>query len=96
VNVPGAALHPQQAEMQEWLNKAIAEVREGMAAAKRMLLERCEVREERDGRFSALREPCHAAQRRWPTSFTQSEPGHHDVRFRKRTLDRGRRMKADV
>ena len=37
-----AALHPQQEEMQRWLKRALAEVVEGMAAAKRMLLERCE------------------------------------------------------
>lgn len=52
-----AALHPEQAEMQEWLNKALSEVREGMAAAKRIVLERCEMREDGDGQFSAIREP---------------------------------------
>jgi hypothetical protein len=30
--------------MQQWLKKALAEVREGLAATKRMLLERCEMR----------------------------------------------------
>jgi hypothetical protein len=44
-----AALHPQQEEMQRWLKRALAEVVEGMAAAKRMLLERCEMREDNDG-----------------------------------------------
>lgn len=39
-----AALHPQQEEMQRWLKRALAEVVEGMAATKRMLLERCEMR----------------------------------------------------
>jgi hypothetical protein len=39
-----AALHPQQSKMQQWLKKALAEVREGLAATKRMLLERCEMR----------------------------------------------------
>jgi len=52
-----AALHPEQAEMQEWLNKALAEVREGTAAAKRILLERCEMREDDNGQFRSIREP---------------------------------------
>jgi hypothetical protein len=51
------ALHPQQSEMQDWLKKAIAEVQEGVAAATRMILERCEMRQDSDGRFRAIREP---------------------------------------
>ncbi|WP_271532304.1 hypothetical protein [Bradyrhizobium sp. CCBAU 25338] len=50
-----AALHPQQSEMQHWLNKALSEVREGAAAAKRMLLERCELREDSEGQFRPIR-----------------------------------------
>jgi len=42
-----AALHPQQEGMQRWLKRALAEVVEGMAATKRMLLERCEMRDAR-------------------------------------------------
>lgn len=49
------ALHPQQSEMQQWLNKALAEVRGGAAAAKRMLLERCELREDGEGQFRPTR-----------------------------------------
>lgn len=52
-----AALHPQQAEMQQCLNKALAEVRSGLTAAKRMLLERCELREEGEGQFRPIRQP---------------------------------------
>lgn len=52
-----AALHPRQSEMQQWLKKALAEVKEGMAAAKRMLLERCELREDDDGQFRGIRVP---------------------------------------
>ena len=52
-----AALHPQQEEMQRWLKRALAEVVEGMAATKRMLLERCEMREDNDGQFHSTREP---------------------------------------
>ncbi|MEH2573475.1 hypothetical protein [Bradyrhizobium sp. AZCC 1708] len=52
-----AALHPAQSEMQEWLKKALAEVQEGIAAAKRMLLERCEMREDGEGQFRSIREP---------------------------------------
>jgi hypothetical protein len=37
------ALHPEQAQMQEWLMKARDELREGVEATKRMLLERCEM-----------------------------------------------------
>jgi hypothetical protein len=44
-----AALHPQQSEMQQWLRKALAEVREGMAATKRMILERCEIQQNGEG-----------------------------------------------
>jgi hypothetical protein len=51
-----AALHPQQSEMQDWLKKAMAEVQEGVAAATRMILERCEMRQDIDGRFRAIRE----------------------------------------
>lgn len=52
-----AALHPEQSEMQQWLKKALSEVEEGMAAAKRMLLERCEMREDDNGQFRSIREP---------------------------------------
>ncbi|MCK1570801.1 hypothetical protein [Bradyrhizobium sp. 174] len=51
-----AALHPQQAEMQQWLRKALAEAQEGLAATKRMLLERCQMREDDDGQFRSIRE----------------------------------------
>ncbi|MBI5260246.1 MAG: hypothetical protein HY852_00320 [Bradyrhizobium sp.] len=50
-------LHPEQAEMQQALNKALAEVQEGMAAAKRALLDRCEMQEYEEGKFRSLREP---------------------------------------
>lgn len=49
------ALHPQQSEMQQRLNKALAELREGVAAAKRVLLERCELREDSEGQFRPIR-----------------------------------------
>lgn len=39
-------LYPQEAEMQQWLKKAITEVQEGSAAARRALMERCGVRED--------------------------------------------------
>jgi hypothetical protein len=38
-----AALHPEQAQMQKSLMKALDELREGVAATKRLLLERCEM-----------------------------------------------------
>jgi hypothetical protein len=47
--------------MQQWLKKALAEVVERMAAAKRMLLERCELREDNGGQFRSIREPLPAS-----------------------------------
>ena len=49
-------LHPEQAQMQQSLTKALDEVREGVAATKRMLLERCEMRDDRDNDAQATRE----------------------------------------
>lgn len=37
-------LYPQEAEMQQWLKKAVTEVQEGSAAARRALMERCGIR----------------------------------------------------
>jgi hypothetical protein len=51
------ALHPEQSEMQQWLKKALSEVQGGVAAAKRAVLERCEMREDEDGKFRSIREP---------------------------------------
>jgi len=51
------ALHPEQTEMEQLLTKALDDVREGVAATKRMLLERCEMREDDDGQFRSIREP---------------------------------------
>jgi hypothetical protein len=52
-----AALHPAQVEMQGLLTKALDDVREGVAAAQRLLMERCEVRRDDDGQFRSIREP---------------------------------------
>jgi hypothetical protein len=41
-----AALHPEQAQMQKSLMKSLDELREGIAATKRTVLERCEMGEE--------------------------------------------------
>ncbi len=38
-----AALHPEQAEMQKSLSKALDKVQEGIAATKRLLQERCQI-----------------------------------------------------
>ena len=40
------ALHPEQAQMQKSLTRALDELREGSAATKRMLLERCEMEQD--------------------------------------------------
>ena len=49
------ALHPEQVQMQRSLRKALEELREGVAATKRMLLERCEMRVD-DGQFRSVHE----------------------------------------
>jgi hypothetical protein len=50
-----AALHPVQTEVQAQLSKALDELRQGISATKRMLLERCELREDTDGEVRAIR-----------------------------------------
>jgi hypothetical protein len=45
------------AQMQQRLTKAFNELREGVAAAKRMLLERCKMRETTDGQLRSISEP---------------------------------------
>lgn len=50
-------LHPVQADMQAKLTKALGELREGVAAAQRLLLERTEMRADDDGQFRSIREP---------------------------------------
>jgi hypothetical protein len=44
-------LHPEQVEKQKLLTKALDEVRAGVGAAKRAILERCEMRENPGGQF---------------------------------------------
>jgi hypothetical protein len=51
-----AALHPEQVQMQQQLTKSLEELRAGLAAAKRMLLERCELRDD-DGQLHSIHEP---------------------------------------
>lgn len=51
------ALHPQQVLMEELLTKARDELREGLAAAKRAVLERCGMSEDRDSMARDIREP---------------------------------------
>ena len=51
-----AALHPEQAQMQKSSMKALDEVREGVAATKRVLLERCGIGQD-DGQFRSVHEP---------------------------------------
>ena len=50
------ALHPEQVQMQQQLTKARDELRAGIAAAKRMLLERCELLGD-DGQLHSIHEP---------------------------------------
>lgn len=49
-------LHPQQADMRDKLAKALTELREGVEAARRVVLERCEMRVDDDGQFRSVRE----------------------------------------
>jgi hypothetical protein len=51
-----AALHPEQVQTQQQLTKSLEELREGLAAAKRLLLERCELRDD-DGQLHSIHEP---------------------------------------
>ena len=50
-------LHPVQAEMQAKLTKALGELREGVEATQRLLLERTEMRADDDGQFRSVHEP---------------------------------------
>jgi hypothetical protein len=50
-------LHPEQADMQEKLRKALGELRDGLASCQRLLLERCEMRADDDGQFRSVHEP---------------------------------------
>ena len=49
--------HPAQADMQTKLAKALSELREGVEATQRLLLERAEMRADDDGQFRSVREP---------------------------------------
>lgn len=51
------ALHPTQVEMTTAITKALAEVKEGVASTKRILLERCDLREDSDGEIRHISEP---------------------------------------
>ena len=51
------ALHPDQADMQEKLTKALGELREGVEATQRLLLERTEMRADDDGQFRSVHDP---------------------------------------
>jgi hypothetical protein len=51
------ALHPEQTELQTKLRGALADVQKGVDAAKRAILERCEMREDPDGQFQPIRAP---------------------------------------
>lgn len=51
------ALHPEQAELQKKLTKALSELREGVEATQRMLLERTEMRVDDDGQFRSVHKP---------------------------------------
>lgn len=50
-------LHPVQAEMQTKYTKALGELREGLEAARRVVLERTEMRIDDDGQFRSVHEP---------------------------------------
>lgn len=52
-----SALHPVQTDMQSKLNKAMAELTEAMAATRRLILERCDLREEHDAHGNIIVKP---------------------------------------
>ena len=49
-------LYPEQTKMQQELAKAMEDVRAGVAATKRAILDRCELREDSEGKFQPNRE----------------------------------------
>jgi hypothetical protein len=51
------ALHPEQDEQQTKLRKAIEELRAGVEACRRLVLQRCELREDGDGQYRPIRSP---------------------------------------
>jgi hypothetical protein len=51
------ALHPEQTESQKQLQAALQDARKGVDAAKRTILERCNLREDPDGQFRPIRSP---------------------------------------
>jgi len=52
-----AALHPEQQQMQQHLTKALDDLRKGVEAARRMVLERCDLRLDANGVARGIREP---------------------------------------
>ena len=50
------SLHPAQTDMEKLLLRAREELRTGFEATKRMLLDRCEMREDDDGQFRSIRD----------------------------------------
>jgi hypothetical protein len=51
------ALHLEQTALQQKLTSALGELKKGLGAAKRLIFERCELREDSDGRFHSTRKP---------------------------------------
>ncbi|MBR0703130.1 hypothetical protein JQ599_24730 [Bradyrhizobium diazoefficiens] len=50
-------LHPEETNAQQQLRKAMGDVLEGVAATKRALMERCEMREDSEGNLHSVHEP---------------------------------------
>ena len=64
-------LHPEQTKMQEQLNKALAELREGVQATRRMLFERCDIKGDENGSSGRSKKPLTPARpQSGPTSGT--------------------------
>ena len=55
------ALHPEQAEMQKLLKKALDDLRSGIGAVRRTVLERCQINPDEDGQSRSIRQPLPAA-----------------------------------
>ena len=51
------ALHPEQAARQRKLASALGALKKGLGAAKRLIFERCELREDSDGNVHSTGEP---------------------------------------
>lgn len=66
--------HPIQAKEQEALTKALSDLREGVEAGKRLVLERCDLRLDADGQVRPIRSPLPTSQLAEARAATKPRP----------------------